>query len=71
MFLLRDTDTGHTTSQILPTLGKSIIYTTKVAGCEFKIQFPNRSPFIELSESVLTTIENFFSTNLIDKIFKN
>lgn len=69
LFLLRDTDTGHTTSQILPTLGKSIIYTTKVAGCEFKIQFPNRSPFIELSESVLTTIENFFSTNLIDKIF--
>ena len=68
LFLCRDTDTRHPTSQILQTLGKSIIYTTKVAGCEFKVQFPNRSPYIELSESILTTIENFFSTNPIDNI---
>ncbi|MBC6820037.1 hypothetical protein CKK01_21685, partial [Acinetobacter baumannii] len=57
LFLCRDTDTRHPTSQILPTLGKSITYTTRVSGCEFKIQFPNRSPYIELSESILTTIE--------------
>ncbi|QNX29716.1 hypothetical protein IC790_15085 [Acinetobacter seifertii] len=69
LFLCRDTDTRHPTSQILPTLGKSITYTTRVSGCEFKIQFPNRSPYIELSESILTTIENFFSTNPIDKVF--
>jgi hypothetical protein len=69
LFLCRDTDTGHPTSKILPTLGKCITYTTKVSGCEFKLQFPNRSPFIELSESILTTIENFFSTNLIDRVF--
>ncbi|QPF38525.1 hypothetical protein H0S58_03150 [Acinetobacter sp. TTH0-4] len=68
LFLCRDTDTRHPTSQILETLGKSIIYTTKVAGCEFKAQFPNRSPYIELSESILTTIENFFSTNPIDNV---
>lgn len=69
LFLCRDTDTRHPTSQILPTLGKSITYTTRVSGCEFKIQFPNRSPYIELSESILTTVENFFSTNPIDKVF--
>ena len=69
LFLCRDTDTRHPTSQILQTLGKSIIYTTKVAGCEFKVQFPNSSPYIELSESILTTIENFFSTNPIDNVF--
>ena len=69
LFLCRDADTRHPTSQILPTLGKSITYTTKVSGCEFKVQFPNRSPYIELSESILTTIENFFSTNPIDKVF--
>lgn len=65
---IRDAYIEHPTSQILPTLGKSNVYTTKVAGCEFKVQFPNRSPYIELSESILTTIENFFSTNPIDKV---
>ena len=65
---IRDADIEHPTSKTLPTLGKSNVYTTKVAGCVFKVQFPNRSPYIELSESILTTIENFFSTNPIDNV---
>lgn len=68
LILIRDADIEHPTSIILPTLGKSNVYTTKVAGCEFKVHFPNRSPYIELSESILTTIENFFSTNPIENI---
>ncbi|WP_288399121.1 hypothetical protein [uncultured Acinetobacter sp.] len=68
LILIRDADIEHPTSKILPTLGKSNVYTTKVAGCEFKVHFPNRSPYIELSESILTTIENFFSTNPIENI---
>ncbi|PZL94691.1 hypothetical protein DOL92_18850, partial [Acinetobacter nosocomialis] len=68
LILIRDADIEHPTSKILPTLGKSNFYTTKVAGCEFKVHFPNRSPYIELSESILTTIENFFSTNPIENI---
>lgn len=69
LYSLRDTDTNHPTSKILPTLGKSNKYITKVSGCIFEIIFPNRSPLIELSESILTTIENFFSTSVVDDVF--
>lgn len=69
LLMIRDADIKHPTSKILSTLGKSNVYSTKVAGCLFSVNFPNKSPFIELSESILTTIENFFSTSLIDKVY--
>jgi len=69
LFLIRDADIDHPTSKVVSTLGEYNKYVTKVSGCTFEIKFLNKSPFVELAESILTTIENFFSTSVVDNVF--
>lgn len=68
MLDLRDYDTGHPTSKVLPSLPQYNIYSTKILGCEIRLSFPNKTPFIELTEAILTSLESFLATALIDDI---
>lgn len=65
----RDYDTGHPSSKLLLTTPKYISYSFKVLGCEVKISFPNKTPFIELTEAIYTSLESFLATALIDDIY--
>ena len=38
-------------------------------GCIIVVSFPFRSPLVELAETLLSIIEGFFSTSMVDKIF--
>ena len=68
MLDLKDYDTGHPTSKVLPSLPQYNIYSTKILGCEIRLSFPNKTPFIELTEAILTSLESFLATALIDNI---
>lgn len=68
MLNLKDYDTGHPTSKVLPLLPQYNTYSTKILGCEIRLSFPNKTPFIELTEAILTSLESFLATALIDNI---
>lgn len=65
----RDYDTGHPSSKLLLSTPKYISYSSKVLGCEVKVSFPNKTPFIELAEAIYTSLESFLATALIDSIY--
>lgn len=66
---VRDYDKLSNIQQYSPILGKRLSLKTIVMGCQVGINFPNRSPFIEMSESILSLIELFFATGVVDKIY--
>jgi len=68
MFEIRDYDTGHPTVKTLPTLPQYNTYSAKILGCKVILSFPNKTPFIELAESIITSLECFLATALIDSI---
>ncbi|EGR2290122.1 hypothetical protein C4G53_RS03285 [Vibrio parahaemolyticus] len=69
LLMARDVDIGHKTSKLRKTLGKRSQIGTKVLGCEVNINFPNRSPLIEMAESILSSLEGFFSTGIADRLY--
>lgn len=68
MLKVRDYETGHLTSTTLPAFANYLSYHVKILGVTFEISFPNKYPFMELAESILSTLESFVSTALIDNI---
>src|SRR5699024_11191889 len=40
-----------------------------VMGCEILVSFPFRSPLVELAETLLSVIEGFLSTGMVDQVF--
>lgn len=68
MLLIRDCDIGHPHSKTLPMLSKYNSYSTRILGCEIITSFPNKTPFIELVESIISSLECFLATALIDNI---
>ncbi len=42
---------------------------SSVMGCQIKVSFPLRSPLIELAETLLSVIEGFFSTGMIENVY--
>lgn len=40
-----------------------------VMGCEIRVSFPFRSPLVELAETLLSVLESFLSTGMVDQVF--
>lgn len=68
MLLMRDCDIGHPNSTVLPMIAKYNNHSVKILGCEVIVSFPNKTPFIELVESIISSLECFLATALIDNI---
>ena len=66
--LVRDVDLGVITPEIIICEGRYIHLRTSVMGCEIKVSFPFRSPLVELAETILSVIEGFFSTSIVDQV---
>lgn len=69
LLMVRDINVGHKTSKIQKTLGRKNSISAKILGCKVNINFPNRSPLVEMAESILSSLEGFLSTGIVDRIF--
>lgn len=67
--IVRDLDLGA----VIPTLTnceqRYSSITTNVMGSLIVVSFPFRSPLVELAESLLSVLEGFFSTSMVDRVF--
>ena len=68
LLLARDYDFKIITPVINTFQGKWNKNRSSVLGCEITISFPKRSPFVEMAESILSAIEGFCSTGIIDSV---
>lgn len=68
LVMVRDLDLGSPTPEIFNFSDRYGNLSTSVMGCEINISFPIRTPLVELAESILSVIEGFFSTNIIDRV---
>ncbi|OLF84421.1 hypothetical protein AWH63_17795 [Marinobacter sp. C18] len=64
--LARDTDMGAAPAEINLLSGRYPSLRTKVMGCEIEVAFPNRTPFLELSETILAGLESMLATSIVD-----
>ncbi|MGF1837609.1 hypothetical protein [Vibrio atlanticus] len=51
-----------------PMKTKRIQLNSNLLGCKVSVEAPNRTPFIELSEAIVSTLESFFATAIIDSV---
>lgn len=68
MLLVRDYVITDSVVQYNSSLGKVSRLKSKILGCEISIEFSNKTPFIEFSEALLSGLEGFLSTGMIDGI---
>lgn len=66
--LFRDTDLGAQTPEIINCDERRGTLIGSVMGCEIRVTFPFRSPLVELAETLLSAIEAFLATSLIDQM---
>lgn len=66
--LVRDYDFGIGIPALDSLLKKRGNLDTYVLGCAVFIDFPLRTPFLEISEAILSTFESFFATAHIQKL---
>lgn len=66
--MLRDVDLGAAAPNIMICNERYTFLKSSVMGCEIKILFPFRSPLVELAETILSVIEGFFSTCIVDEV---
>lgn len=59
----------HPNKKLLHADADSIRFHAILLGCEVIVSLPNKTPFIELSESIISSLECFLSTALLDEIF--
>ena len=64
----RDADLGAPIPELLFCNKRFIFLKSKVMGCEVRVYFPFRSPLLELAETLLSSIEAFFSTSMVDRL---
>ena len=50
---------------IIFTEGTTVLYTSKILGCDVELNTENQEPCIEVSESILSAIESFLSTSIL------
>ncbi|CAH9052511.1 hypothetical protein PSECIP111951_00635 [Pseudoalteromonas holothuriae] len=65
----RDTDIGQRDISFSRLNSSRGTIETLILGCKVNLTYPNRSPFIEMSEAIVSSLEGFLSTGLIDKLF--
>ncbi|MGR5311409.1 hypothetical protein [Photobacterium damselae] len=68
MLMVRDYVITEHEVKYQTVLGRRSALRTKVLGCEISVEFPNRSPFVEFAESLLSAIEGFLATGIVDGI---
>lgn len=68
MLIVRDYIISDYEVKYQKILGRYGNLKTKVLGCEITINVPNHSPYVEFSESLLSAIEGFLATGIVDGI---
>lgn len=66
--MVRDIDLGAPVPKLINCTGRYFHLKSSVMGCEIKVSFPYRSPIVELAETILSVIEGFFSTSIVDHV---
>lgn len=67
--MVRDTDLGAPVTELIDCEERYGNLKSYVMGCEIGVSFPFRSPLVELAETLLSVIESFLSTGLVDQVF--
>lgn len=67
--MVRDTDLGSSVPELVDCEARYGHLKSYVMGCEIGVSFPFRSPLVELSETLLSVIEGFLSTGMVDQVF--
>lgn len=49
-------------------LDKRAIHSSRLLGCHIEINSPNRTPYVELSEGILSVLESVFATCAVDQL---
>lgn len=65
---MRDFNFGITPVMLNLNLDKRATHSSRLLGCNVNINSPNRSPYIEFSEGVLSLLEGAFATCAVDKL---
>jgi hypothetical protein len=66
--MVRDVDMGVRPRPINLLSDKYSSLKTVVMGCEIEVSFPNRTPFLELAETILSGLESILATVIVDHI---
>lgn len=67
--MVRDTDLGAPVPKLVDCEERYGHLKSYVMGCEIGVSFPFRSPLVELAETLLSVIEGFLSTGMVDQVF--
>ncbi|TKB51668.1 hypothetical protein [Ferrimonas aestuarii] len=67
--MVRDTDLGAPVAELINCEERYGHLKSYVMGCEIGVSFPFRSPLVELAETLLSVIEGFLSTGMVDQVF--
>lgn len=67
--IVRDTDLGAPVPELVDCEERYGHLKSYVMGCEIRVSFPFRSPLVELAETLLSVIEGFLSTGMVDQVF--
>jgi hypothetical protein len=67
--IVRDTDLGASVPILINCDVRYSTIETSVMGAVITVSFPLRSPLAELAETLLSVIEGFFSTCMVDQVF--
>lgn len=67
--MVRDTDLGAPVPEIINCEERYGCLKSYVMGCQIGVSFPFRSPLVELAETLLSVIESFLSTGMVDQVF--
>lgn len=67
--MVRDLDLGVPAPKLIDCEKRYSQLKSYVLGCEIRVSFPFRSPLVELAETLLSVIESFLSTGMVDQVF--
>ncbi len=67
--MVRDTDLGAPVPELVDCEGRYGHLKSYVMGCDIRVSFPFRSPLVELAETLLSVIDGFLSTGMVDQVF--
>ena len=67
--LVRDADLGANIPELINCEERYSSISSRVMGCLIVVSFPFRTPLVELAETLLSVIEGFFATSMVDHVF--
>ena len=65
---MRDFNFGIHPRGLNLNIDKRAIHSSRLLGCHISINSPNRTPFVELSEGILSLLESVFATCAVDQL---